>query len=119
MTRAYPCHWIAGAALLLVSATAQAITLDFVPSSFSVFTEEQLAVDVRIGGLTDAGAPSLSSFDLDVHFEPTVLMFAALTLGIQCWAINWISPGWAVLKACVPATAWCTCSSSRWIRRRN
>jgi hypothetical protein len=69
MTRPCRRHSIAGAALLLVSSSAEAITLDFVPSTFSVLTEEQFAVGLRIGGLTDAGAPSLSTFDLDVNAE--------------------------------------------------
>jgi hypothetical protein len=65
---------------------AQAVTIDFVPVSQSVSIGNSVEVSVRISGLgvtSDAHDPasSLSAFDLDVCFDPTVLSFSMAQFG--------------------------------------
>jgi hypothetical protein len=69
--------------VLLWTVPAHAITLSLVPSTFNLLTGEELTVDLEIGGLTAGGPPSVSTFDIDVLFESTVLTFVDVTFGDQ------------------------------------
>ena len=64
-----------GLFLLLHESFAHAISLGFVPSSQKVLVGDPVSVDLTISGLGDLAPPSLSTFDLDVKFNPAILAF--------------------------------------------
>ncbi len=69
-----------GAALLLLSAgPSQAITLSFNPIAQNIAAGSPVDVALVISGLGDGIAPSLSTFDVDVSFDPGILDFSAVT----------------------------------------
>lgn len=53
--------------------SAQALVIQLVPSSSTVTIGSTLNLDLLISGLGDQSAPSLSVFDLDLHFDPVLL----------------------------------------------
>ncbi len=53
---------------------AQAISLRFAPSTQSVLVGDTIFVDLLIDDLVDAAAPSMSAFDVNVRFDPTILL---------------------------------------------
>jgi hypothetical protein len=73
--------WLVGLLVLTIGSTAQAITLEFVPSSATIGVGDSLGVALQISGLGDFTAPSLGTFDVTVTFDPTVLAFATVTYG--------------------------------------
>ncbi len=58
---------------IFISMPASAITIDFQPASQDVIIGDSLAVDLVISGLGDGVSPSLSTFDIDILFDPTIL----------------------------------------------
>ena len=60
---------------------AAAISLNLVPAKQEVVVSEALSLDISIVALGDFSAPSLSTFDFDLGFEPSVLSFTGLTFG--------------------------------------
>ncbi len=72
---------ICGLVLALSVASAQAITLGFSPSDQTVSVGTPVSVDLNISGLGDFAADSLSTFDLDVNFDPAVLSFSGAIYG--------------------------------------
>lgn len=76
------CVSIILATLLLFSvATSQAIMIGFDPASQVVPVGDTVDVDLYISGLGDYAAPSLSTFDLDITYAPTILDFTDYVLG--------------------------------------
>ncbi|MEX2207654.1 MAG: cohesin domain-containing protein [Myxococcota bacterium] len=74
--------WIAIAiALLSVSRDARAITLGFAPSSSSVSVGSPVSVSLVASDLTDAAAPSLGTFDLNVVFDSALLGLTGVSFG--------------------------------------
>jgi len=67
--------------ILLSSASAMAITIGFNPTDQIVNVGIPVSVGLTISGLGDYAAPSLSAFDLDVLFDPTILAFNAAVFG--------------------------------------
>lgn len=65
--------------LFLGNTSAQALSLSFEPLASS--NPNQAMVGIRVSGLGDNMAPSLSGFDLDVAFDPTILDFQQATFG--------------------------------------
>jgi hypothetical protein len=59
--------------LLAGSRAVQAISLGFAPASQSVAPGTSVAVDLVISDLGDSVLPSLSTFDLDIFFNPAIL----------------------------------------------
>lgn len=57
------------------------ITLGFDPLSQEVLVGDPASVDVVISGLGAGTAPSLSTFDLDIGFDPAILGFNSATFG--------------------------------------
>jgi hypothetical protein len=57
-------------------ATAHAVLLSFVPASQSVVIGSAVSIDLVISGLGDHMPPSLSTFDLDVSFDPAIVTLA-------------------------------------------
>ena len=72
--------WLAGASLLSVPASSD-VLLEVVPDQLTVPQGETLWLDLRISGLTDFFAPALTSFTLNVVFDPAHLAFGGLTFG--------------------------------------
>ena len=73
---------ICGAALWLLAALpSQAITISFDPAAQSTTVGSAVDVALVISGLTDGAAPSLSTFDLDVSFDPAILGFSSAAFG--------------------------------------
>jgi hypothetical protein len=60
--------------------SARAATIEVVPTSQGVRVGGSVDVEIRISGLGHHAAPSLSSYDLDVGFDPTVLELTGVTL---------------------------------------
>jgi hypothetical protein len=78
--------WFLGLALgilpnALSGATAQAISLELLPSEQNVLLGDELAVDIAISGLTERTAPSVSGFDLDIGFDSNLFAYAGATIG--------------------------------------
>ena len=61
--------------LLLASSVSHAITISFVPSAQSVSLGSSVDVGIKISDLGNFTIPSLSTFDLDVAFDPAILAF--------------------------------------------
>src|SRR3989344_3347510 len=70
-----------GLIILLTSISAQAITIGFGPVSQTVPAGTPINVDLTISGLGDFTAPSLSTFDLDIFFDPGILNFSSAAYG--------------------------------------
>ena len=57
-------------------------TLELVPNASSFAIGDTISLDLRAFGFVDGFAPSIGVFDLDVHYDPSLLTFQALTHGI-------------------------------------
>lgn len=69
------------AAVLLAGTTAHAISLGFSPSNQVAPVGSSVEVDLVISGLGDFMADSLSVFDLDVLYDPTILGLTNVAVG--------------------------------------
>lgn len=67
------------AAILAISPTTQAITLEFAPASQSVVLGSLASVDVNVSGLT--GALALGAYDLNINFSSTILSTPTVAFG--------------------------------------
>jgi hypothetical protein len=72
---------IGSALLLLVSGMSQAATIGFDPATQTVPTGSSLSVKLGILGLGDGAAPSLSTFDLNIGYDPSLLSFTGVSFG--------------------------------------
>lgn len=72
---------LAGAALLLASMPGSAATLSVYPASSTVTLGSSVNVALNIAGLGDHTAPSLSTFDLDLGFDPAILSYSSAVFG--------------------------------------
>jgi len=70
-----------GAFLCCGVGTAQAVTLDIIPSSQSVSLGSSVEVGVGISGFGVGVAPSLGVFDLDLIFDPAILSLTGVVYG--------------------------------------
>ena len=59
--------------LIAFPASSKAITISFQPETVNVIMGDSFLVDLIIEDLGDGKAPSLSTFDIDILFDPTVL----------------------------------------------
>jgi hypothetical protein len=81
------------------TAPAEAITIIFDPVSQNVALGNPAGVDLIISGLGDLSAPSLSAYDLDISFVPTILSFNNVVYGNQLdifglgFPIQWTTSG--------------------------
>ncbi len=66
---------------LLWASAAHALTLGFAPASGSGLVGSSIEVGVVVSDLTDGGAPSLGSFDLDLIFDSAVLGLTGVPFG--------------------------------------
>jgi hypothetical protein len=62
------------------SVAVYGISLSFVPA-FSSNPSQEVNINIKIEGLGDKSSPSLSSYDFDVAFDPTILDFQSFTFG--------------------------------------
>lgn len=73
---------------------AEAITISFDPVSQNAALGTPASVDLIISGLGDLSAPSLSAYDLDISFVPTILSFNNVVYGDQLGlSTQMITPG--------------------------
>ena len=68
-------------ALALWPAATYAISLSLVPSSQNISLGNRVDVAVIISDLGDGAAPSLSTYDLDINFDPAIVGFNELIFG--------------------------------------
>ncbi len=64
--------------LLAYASPAHSIAIDVIPDFQEVDVGTSVSVDITISGLDDTTAPSLSSFDLDIDYDPTRLFFTGV-----------------------------------------
>ena len=79
-------NWIAaviGGLLLVSEGPVSAITIDVIPQTQEVTVGTPVTVDIAISGLGDMVSPSVSTFDIDVIFDPGILSFDSVTFGDQ------------------------------------
>ena len=81
MKRALFLGLIGGLAIFLNSRPAQATLLDFVPAVQAVEMGSSVDGSIRVSGLDDFVAPSPGTFDLDLAFDPPLLVFGSATIG--------------------------------------
>lgn len=67
--------------VLLTAGTVSAITIDIVPASEEVELGSPVNMNLLISGLGDGAAPSLSTFDVDISFNPAILAFDMVIYG--------------------------------------
>jgi hypothetical protein len=67
--------------MLSITTQSHAITIGFDPVSQNVSLGSPAVVDLFISGLGDLTAPSLSTFDLDVTFDSSILSFSSAAYG--------------------------------------
>lgn len=75
---------VASLMLIFCSVTAsqaQSITLGFDPGFQEVLVGDPASVDLVISGLGDYSPDSLSIFDLDISFDPSILAFTGVDFG--------------------------------------
>jgi hypothetical protein len=66
---------------LISASAAQALTIEISPPAQTVSVGSIFSVDVGISGLGFSSAPSLSTFDLDISFDPTIIGFNSISFG--------------------------------------
>src|SRR5262249_52890174 len=71
-------RWIGLVGLSLAS-EARAVSLALTPASSVAAVGGSVAIAIEIAGLGNGAPPTLSSFDLDVSFDPSVLSFQSAT----------------------------------------
>jgi hypothetical protein len=82
MTKSLSLIFVIGFALCFTSSRVQAISLSLEPAAQSVVLGNPVEVAVRIADLGTSGtAPALSTFDLDISFDPGILTFTQATFG--------------------------------------
>ncbi len=67
--------------LCVVSLQAGAVTLALSPESQTASTGDSISLDLVIDGLGDFAPESVSSFYLDINFDPAALIFDSYSLG--------------------------------------
>ena len=67
--------------LVLHPGRAHAISLSFVPAAPAVTVGDAFTMALEVSGLGSATSPSLSTFDLDVLFNPQLLAVTNVTFG--------------------------------------
>ena len=87
-------------AILLLSNSFNAIcaTINFNPSTTTIFLGNTFNIDVVISDLGKGSAPSLGAFDLDVNYDPNILRFSGGIFGtgldlFGLGSISGVTPG--------------------------
>ena len=71
----------ASALLVLIAQSPHAATLSLDPITQNATVGSPINVSLIITGLSDNAAPSLSTFDLDISFDPAILRLSSVTFG--------------------------------------
>jgi hypothetical protein len=66
---------------LLLASEARAVSLALTPATSVAAVGDTVAIAIEIAGLGAGAPPTLSSFDIDVSFDPTVLGFQSAAFG--------------------------------------
>jgi hypothetical protein len=66
---------------LLVASPALAVSISVLPAAQTAAVGDPVSVDLVITGLDGTGAPSVGAFDLDVTFDPLLLVASGVTFG--------------------------------------
>ena len=74
---------LTGTTLCLASVSANAVEIFFDPASQMVDLGNSVSVDVVITDLGDLAAPALTTFDLDVLFDDSLLSVTGVTFGTR------------------------------------
>ena len=74
---------IIGSLLFLGQSAAFAISIDVLPVTQEVTDGTSFNVDIAISGLGDTLSPSVSTYDLDLTFDSSLLSFAGAVFGDQ------------------------------------
>ena len=72
---------IAGLLGVLFASPARAVSLSLVPATTTASVGDSVAIAIEIAGLGAGMPPTLSSFDVDVSFDPSVLSFQNVVFG--------------------------------------
>jgi hypothetical protein len=72
-----------GGLLLIAQGSAWAIAIDVVPQMQEVTAGSSVNVDIAISGLGDMVAPSVSAYDIDIFFDPSILSFDSVAFSDQ------------------------------------
>ncbi len=75
------CSLLGVASLLGTPASAASISLCVNPTQGTVSSGQTTIIDLTISGLGNMTAPSLSAFDLDLHFDPALLSITNSVFG--------------------------------------
>ncbi len=73
--------WVLVGGVLLGPSLAGAVSVTFNPVSQTVEQDETVLVDVVVSDLVAGSAPSVSSFDFEVAYDPSVLTATGVTFG--------------------------------------
>jgi hypothetical protein len=72
-----------GCLLLISHGPALAISIDILPQAQDVTAGTSVYADIAISGLGDILGPSISTYDMDIVFDSSILSFTNLVLGDQ------------------------------------
>lgn len=72
-----------GCLLLISQDPALAISIDILPQAQDVTAGTSVNVDIAISGLGDMLGPSISTYDMDIVFDSSILSFTNMVLGDQ------------------------------------
>ncbi len=78
MNRIFDFRWLLVVGLLLSMNAQASISLGFTSVTQ---TANRLDIGLQVSGLGDATAPALSTYDLDIHFDPSLLSYSGITFG--------------------------------------
>jgi hypothetical protein len=78
MNRIFEFRWLLVVGLLLSMNAQASISLGFTSATQ---TANRLDIGLQVSGLGDATAPALSTYDLDIHFDPSLLSYSGITFG--------------------------------------
>jgi hypothetical protein len=78
MNRIFEFRWLLVVGLLLSMNAQASISLGFTSATQ---TANRLEIGLQVSGLGAATAPALSTYDLDIHFDPSLLSYSGITFG--------------------------------------
>jgi hypothetical protein len=78
MNRIFEFRWLLAVGLLLSMNAQASISLGFTSATQ---TAHRLEIGLQVSGLDAATAPALSTYDLDIHFDPSLLSYGGITFG--------------------------------------
>jgi hypothetical protein len=78
MNRIFEFRWLLVVGLLSSMNAQASISLGFTSVTQ---TANRLDIGLQVSGLGDATAPALSTYDLDIHFDPSLLSYSGITFG--------------------------------------